>query len=87
MYISNVILWESSAAYAHIDCEERSPYCLSLTRFLFYLQALSTTKEKGVWIEQDFFIDPNHYEDVFAKMMQGESVALLLKEFFEVVIQ
>jgi hypothetical protein len=67
--------------------EERSPYCRSLIRFLFYLQALSTTEEEDVWTEQDFFIDPNHYEDVFAKMMQGECVALLLKEFFEVVIQ
>jgi uncharacterized protein YbaA (DUF1428 family) len=43
--------------------------------------------EEEVWIEQHYFRDYKHCEDVNAKMMQDKSFEPLLKEFFGLITQ
>src|SRR3712207_9212399 len=43
--------------------------------------------EEEVWIEQHYFKDYKHCEDVNAKMMQDKSIEPLLKEFFGLITQ
>src|SRR5919198_3923362 len=52
---------------------------------------LSTTseddEEEEVWIEQHYFRDYKHCEDVYAKMMQDKSIEQLGNEFFGLITQ
>ncbi len=52
-------------------------------------KTISTGKddEEEVWIEQHYFRDYKHCEDVNAKMMQDKSFEPLLKEFFGLITQ
>jgi uncharacterized protein YbaA (DUF1428 family) len=43
--------------------------------------------EEEVWIEQHYFRDYKHCEDVNGKMMQDKSFEPLLKEFFGLITQ
>jgi uncharacterized protein YbaA (DUF1428 family) len=43
--------------------------------------------EEEVWIEQQYFRDYTHCEDVYAKMMQDKSIEPLGKEFFGLITQ
>ncbi|MDQ4101986.1 MAG: hypothetical protein M3115_07370 [Thermoproteota archaeon] len=43
--------------------------------------------EEEIWIEQHYFRDYKHCEDVNAKMMQDKSFEPLLKEFFGLITQ
>jgi hypothetical protein len=43
--------------------------------------------EEEVWIEQQYFRDYEHCEDINAKMMQDKSFEPLLKEFFGLLTQ
>jgi uncharacterized protein YbaA (DUF1428 family) len=40
-----------------------------------------------VWIEQHYFRDYKHSEEVYAKMMQDESIEPILKEFSGLILQ
>src|SRR5918997_2707498 len=52
---------------------------------------LSTTMEdeekEEVWIEQQYFRDYKHCEEVYSKMMQDKSIELLGNEFFGLITQ
>ena len=50
---------------------------------------LSTTAEdeEEIWIEQQYFRDHKHCEDIYAKMMQDKSIEPLGNEFFGLVTQ
>jgi uncharacterized protein YbaA (DUF1428 family) len=55
-------------------------------------KALSTAAEdeeekEEVWIEQQYFRDYKHCEDVYAKMMQDKSIEPLGNEFFGLITQ
>ena len=55
-------------------------------------KALSTTaddeeNEEEVWIEQQYFRDYKHCEDVYAKMMHDKSIEPLGNEFFGLIKQ
>jgi uncharacterized protein YbaA (DUF1428 family) len=43
--------------------------------------------EEEVWIEQQYFRDHKHCEEVYAKMMQDKSIEPLGSEFFGLVTQ
>jgi hypothetical protein len=43
--------------------------------------------EEEVWIEQQYFKDYKHCEDVYAKMMQDKSIEQLGNEFFGLITQ
>ena len=50
--------------------------------------ALSTTAEdEEIWIEQQYFRDYKHCEEVYAKMMQDKSLEPLGNEFFGLITQ
>jgi uncharacterized protein YbaA (DUF1428 family) len=50
-------------------------------------KALSTAEDEEVWIEQQYFRDYKHCEDIYAKMMQDKSIEPLGNEFFGLVTQ
>jgi uncharacterized protein YbaA (DUF1428 family) len=52
-------------------------------------KALSTGVEddEEVWIEQQYFRDYKHCQDVYAKMMQDKSIEPLGNEFFSLITQ
>jgi uncharacterized protein YbaA (DUF1428 family) len=52
-------------------------------------KALSTATEddEEVWIEQQYFRDYKHCQDVYAKMMQDKSIEPLGNEFFGLITQ
>lgn len=54
-------------------------------------KTLSTAAEdeekEEVWIEQQYFRDYKHCEDVYAKMMQDKSIEPLGNEFFGLITQ
>jgi uncharacterized protein YbaA (DUF1428 family) len=50
-------------------------------------KALSTDEDEEVWIEQQYFRDYKHCEDIYAKMMQDKSIEPLGNEFFGLVTQ
>jgi uncharacterized protein YbaA (DUF1428 family) len=50
-------------------------------------KALSTDEDEEVWIEQQYFRDYKHCEDVYAKMMQDKSIEPLGNEFFGLITQ
>jgi uncharacterized protein YbaA (DUF1428 family) len=54
-------------------------------------KALSTAPEdeenEEVWIEQQYFRDYKHCEEVYAKMMQDKSIESLGNEFFGLITQ
>lgn len=52
-------------------------------------KALSTGVEddEEVWIEQQYFRDYKHCQDVYAKMMQDKSIEPLGNEFFGLITQ
>jgi uncharacterized protein YbaA (DUF1428 family) len=50
-------------------------------------KALSTDEDEEVWIEQQYFRDYKHCEDVYAKMMQDKSIEPIGKEFFGLITQ
>ncbi len=51
-------------------------------------KTLSTNEdEEEVWIEQQYFRDHKHCQEVYAKMMQDKSIEPLGNEFFGLVTQ
>jgi uncharacterized protein YbaA (DUF1428 family) len=52
-------------------------------------KSLSPTAEdeEEIWIEQHYFRDYKHCEDVYAKMMQDKSIEQLGNEFFGLITQ
>jgi uncharacterized protein YbaA (DUF1428 family) len=50
-------------------------------------KTLSTDEDEEVWIEQHYFRDYKHCEDIYAKMMQDKSIEPLGNEFFGLVTQ
>ncbi|MDQ4014619.1 MAG: DUF1428 family protein [Thermoproteota archaeon] len=50
-------------------------------------KALSTDEDEEVWIEQQYFRDYKHCEDVYAKMMQDKNIEPLGNEFFRLITQ
>ena len=44
-------------------------------------------EEEEVWIEQQYFRDYKHCEDVYTKMMQDKSIEQLGNEFFGLITQ
>ena len=50
-------------------------------------KTLSTDEDEEVWIEQQYFRDYKHCEDIYAKMMQDKSIEPLGNEFFGLVTQ
>ena len=52
-------------------------------------KALSTSvkDDEEVWIEQQYFRDYKHCQDVYAKMMQDKSIEPLGNEFFGLITQ
>jgi hypothetical protein len=52
-------------------------------------KTLSTAAEdeEEIWIEQQYFRDHKHCEDIYVKMMQDKSIEPLGNEFFSLVIQ
>jgi uncharacterized protein YbaA (DUF1428 family) len=50
-------------------------------------KALSTDEDEEVWIEQQYFRDYKHCEDVYAKMMQDKSIEPIGNEFFGLITQ
>jgi uncharacterized protein YbaA (DUF1428 family) len=50
-------------------------------------KALSIDEDEEVWIEQQYFRDYKHCEDIYAKMMQDKSIEPLGNEFFGLVTQ
>jgi large subunit ribosomal protein L17 len=51
------------------------------------LKTLSIDEDEEVWIEQQYFRDYKHCEDVYSKMMQDKSIEPLGNEFFGLVTQ
>jgi uncharacterized protein YbaA (DUF1428 family) len=49
--------------------------------------AAEDEKDEDVWIEQQYFRDYKHCEDVYAKMMQDKSIEPLGNEFFRLITQ
>jgi uncharacterized protein YbaA (DUF1428 family) len=49
--------------------------------------AAQDEKDEDVWIEQQYFRDYKHCEDVYAKMMQDKSIEPLGNEFFRLITQ
>jgi uncharacterized protein YbaA (DUF1428 family) len=50
-------------------------------------KTLSTAEDEEVWIEQQYFRDYKHCEDIYAKMMQDKSIEPLGNEFFRLITQ
>ena len=50
-------------------------------------KTISTDEDEEVWIEQQYFRDYKHCEDIYAKMMQDKSIEPLGNEFFGLVTQ
>jgi uncharacterized protein YbaA (DUF1428 family) len=50
-------------------------------------KALSTDELEEVWIEQQYFRDYKHCEDIYAKMMQDKSIEPIGNEFFGLITQ
>jgi uncharacterized protein YbaA (DUF1428 family) len=50
-------------------------------------KTLSTDEDEEVWIEQQYFRDYKHCEDVYSKMMQDKSIEPLGNEFFGLITQ
>ena len=50
-------------------------------------KTLSIDEDEEVWIEQQYFRDYKHCEDIYAKMMQDKSIEPLGNEFFGLVTQ
>ena len=48
-------------------------------------KAISTDEDEEVWIEQQYFRDYKHCEDVYSKMMQDKSIEPLGNEFFGLI--
>ena len=50
-------------------------------------KTLSIDEDEEVWIEQQYFRDYKHCEDIYAKMMQDKSIEPLGNEFFGLIKQ
>jgi uncharacterized protein YbaA (DUF1428 family) len=50
-------------------------------------KTLSAAEDEDIWMELQYFRDRKHYEDVYAKMMQDDSLKLLGDEFFGLITQ
>jgi uncharacterized protein YbaA (DUF1428 family) len=50
-------------------------------------KTLSTTEDEEVWIEQQYFRDYKHCEDIYTKVMQDKNIEPLGNEFFSLVTQ
>jgi uncharacterized protein YbaA (DUF1428 family) len=50
-------------------------------------KAISTDEDEEVWIEQQYFRDYTHCEDVYARMMQDKSIESIGTEFFGLITQ
>jgi uncharacterized protein YbaA (DUF1428 family) len=57
----------------------------SIDKVLF--TAAEDDNEEEVWIEQQYFRDYKHCQDVYAKMMQDKSIEPLGNEFFRLITQ
>jgi uncharacterized protein YbaA (DUF1428 family) len=51
------------------------------------VKTVSAADDEDIWIELQYFRDRKHYEDVYTKMMQDDSLKQLGDEFFGLVIQ
>jgi uncharacterized protein YbaA (DUF1428 family) len=49
--------------------------------------SIAEDDEEEVWVELNYFRDRKHFDDVFAKMLQDESVAPLFKQFEGLITQ
>jgi uncharacterized protein len=49
--------------------------------------SIAAEDEEEFWIEQQYFRDYKHCEDVYAKMMQDKSIEQLGSEFFGLITQ
>jgi uncharacterized protein YbaA (DUF1428 family) len=50
-------------------------------------KTLSIDEDEEVWIEQQYFRDYKHCEDVYSKMMQDKSIEPIGTEFFGLITQ
>ena len=50
-------------------------------------KTLSIDEDEEVWIEQQYFRDYKHCEDVYSKMMQDKSIEPIGTEFFVIITQ
>jgi uncharacterized protein YbaA (DUF1428 family) len=50
-------------------------------------KTLSAAEDEDIWMELQYFRDRKHYEDVYAKMMQDDSLKQLGDEFFGLITQ
>jgi uncharacterized protein YbaA (DUF1428 family) len=51
------------------------------------LSTVAAEDDEEVWIEQQYFRDYKHCQDVYAKMMQDKSIETLGNEFFGLITQ
>jgi uncharacterized protein YbaA (DUF1428 family) len=51
------------------------------------VKTLSAADDEDIWVELQYFRDRKHYEDVYTKMMQDNSLKQLGDEFFGLVTQ
>jgi uncharacterized protein YbaA (DUF1428 family) len=51
------------------------------------VKTVSAADDEDIWIELQYFRDRKHYEDVYTKMMQDNSLKQLGDEFFGLVTQ
>jgi uncharacterized protein YbaA (DUF1428 family) len=79
-------LGRSETQYA-IDSAKQSGMDVmdSIDKVLF--TAAEDDNEEEVWIEQQYFRDYKHCQDVYAKMMQDKSIEPLGNEFFRLITQ
>jgi uncharacterized protein YbaA (DUF1428 family) len=59
----------------------------SIDNILFTTTAAEDEEKEEVWIEQQYFRDYRHCEEVYAKMMQDKSIEPLGNEFFGLITQ
>ncbi|HEU0143826.1 MAG TPA: DUF1428 family protein [Nitrososphaera sp.] len=59
----------------------------SIDKILSTTTAAEDEEKEEVWIEQQYFRDYKHCEEVYSKMMQDKSIEPLGSEFFRLITQ
>jgi uncharacterized protein YbaA (DUF1428 family) len=79
----------NSETQAAIDSAKKSGMDVldSIAKTLSVATTTAEDEEEEVWIEQQYFRDYKHCEDVYAKMMQDKSIEQLGNEFFGLITQ
>ena len=79
----------NSETQAAIDSAKKSGMDVldSITKTLFVTTTEDDDEGEEVWIEQQYFRDYKHCEDVYTKMMQDKSIEQLGNEFFGLITQ